>query len=122
VQIATRSGAAAIFAKARSTEPRRFGSPVAALNVLHDVGITVGQFNASEWNPAEQGRNRQQPGPRRGDAQGAPSRCLYRLADRRDSSLYQRPPAKHSARPWEGVAKGTRRAVPEKGDCGIPYP
>ncbi len=53
VQIATRSGAAALLAKARSNEPRRFGNPVAALNVLRDVGITIGQFDASEWNPAE---------------------------------------------------------------------
>jgi len=34
VQIATRSGAA-------------------ALNVLRDVGITIGQFDTSEWNPDE---------------------------------------------------------------------
>src|SRR5574337_1616618 len=53
VQIATRSGAAALLAKARSNEPRRFGNPVAALNVLRDVGITVGRFDASEWNPDE---------------------------------------------------------------------
>lgn len=53
VQIATRSGAAALLLKARSNEPRRFGNPVAALNVLREVGITVGQFDASEWNPAE---------------------------------------------------------------------
>ena len=53
VQIATRSGATALLAKARSTEPRRFGNPVAALNVLRDLGITIGQFDASEWNPAE---------------------------------------------------------------------
>ena len=53
VQIATRSGAAALLAKARSNEPRRFGNPVAALKVLRDVGITIGQFDASEWNPSE---------------------------------------------------------------------
>lgn len=52
VQIATRSGAAALLAKARSNEPHRFGNPVAALKVLRDVGITIGQFDASEWNPA----------------------------------------------------------------------
>lgn len=51
VQIATRSGDAALLAKARSNEPRRFGNPVSALNVLREVGITVGQFDASEWNP-----------------------------------------------------------------------
>jgi hypothetical protein len=58
VQIATRSGADAVLAKARSNEPRRFGNPAAALNVLRDVGITIGQFDASDWNPAEK-----EPGP-----------------------------------------------------------
>ncbi|MBI5780521.1 MAG: hypothetical protein HZA65_02475 [Rhodocyclales bacterium] len=53
VQIATRSGSSAFLAKARSNEPRRFGNPLAALNVLRNVGITIGQFDASEWNPAE---------------------------------------------------------------------
>jgi len=53
VQIATRSGAAALLAKARSNEPRRFVNPLAALNVLRDVGITIGRFDASKWNPAE---------------------------------------------------------------------
>ena len=31
VEIATRSGAAALLAKARSNEPRRFGNPLAAV-------------------------------------------------------------------------------------------
>ncbi len=53
VQIATRSGSGAVLSKARSSEPRRFGNPVAALNVLRDVGITIGQFDSSEWSPAE---------------------------------------------------------------------
>ncbi len=53
VQIDTLSGGEAVLAKARSTEPRRFGNPAAALNVLRDIGITVGQFDASEWNPDE---------------------------------------------------------------------
>ncbi len=53
VQIATRSGSEAVLAKARSTEPRHFGNLSSALNVLRDIGITVGQFDASEWNPAE---------------------------------------------------------------------
>ena len=52
VQIATRNGAAAVLAKARSSEPRRFGNPIAAFNVLRDVGITIGQFDASDWNPS----------------------------------------------------------------------
>lgn len=53
VQIATRNGSGAVLAKARSSEPRRFGNPAVALNVLRDAGITSGQFDASEWNPSE---------------------------------------------------------------------
>lgn len=57
VHIATRSGADAFLAKARSAEPRRFGNLATALNVLRDIGITIGQFDASEWNPAEKEQN-----------------------------------------------------------------
>lgn len=57
VQIATRSGSGAVLAKARSNEPRRFGNPAIALNVLRELGITVGQFDATEWNPAEKTRD-----------------------------------------------------------------
>jgi len=52
VQIDTLSGFGAVLSKARSTEPRRFGNPLAALNVLRDIGITVGLFDASEYDPA----------------------------------------------------------------------
>ncbi len=53
VHINTRSGAAAVLSKARSTEPRRFGNPLSALNVLREIGITVGQFDASKYDPAD---------------------------------------------------------------------
>ncbi|KAA0889361.1 hypothetical protein [Pusillimonas sp. ANT_WB101] len=53
VQIDTRSGSGALLSKARSIEPRRFGTPLAALNVLRAIGITVGQFDASEYDPAD---------------------------------------------------------------------
>lgn len=53
VQIDTRSGSGAVLSKARSTEPRRFGNPLSALNVLREIGITVGQFDASEYDPAD---------------------------------------------------------------------
>lgn len=56
VHINTRSGTDAVLAKARSNEPRRFGNPLSALNVLLELGITVGQFDASEYDP-----NQQQP-------------------------------------------------------------
>ncbi len=53
VQIATRNGPGAVLSKARSSEPRRFGNPIAALSLLRNLGITVGVFDASDWNPAE---------------------------------------------------------------------
>ena len=52
VQIDTLTGAGAVLSKARSTEPRRFGNPLSALNVLREIGITVGQFDAREYDPA----------------------------------------------------------------------
>lgn len=52
VQIATRSGAGAVLSKARSTEPRCFGNPLAALKVLRDIGITAGQFDVSGYDLA----------------------------------------------------------------------
>ncbi|AZG10681.1 hypothetical protein EGT29_23950 [Pigmentiphaga sp. H8] len=52
VQISTRNGSDAVLTKARSSEPRRFSNPAAALNVLRIAGITMGRFDASEWDPA----------------------------------------------------------------------
>ncbi len=64
VQIDTRSGSGAILSKARSTEPRRFGNPLAALNALREIGITVGRFDASEYDPT----NKKQDAGNRGRA------------------------------------------------------
>ena len=66
LEITTHRGDDAVLAKARSSEPRRFGNPTAALNLLRGVGITVGQFDAREWRPDEKNDN---PGNRgRADA------------------------------------------------------
>ena len=51
LEIATRSGQDAFLVKARSTEPRRFGSPNSALIVLRELGISVAQLDATNWNP-----------------------------------------------------------------------
>ena len=51
IEIATRSGQDAFLVKARSIEPRRFGSPNSALIVLRDLGIAVAQIDATNWNP-----------------------------------------------------------------------
>jgi len=58
VEIATRSGQDAFLAKARSTEPRRFGNPTSALIVLRDVGIAVVQLDATNWNPEKKDMTR----------------------------------------------------------------
>lgn len=51
IEIATRNRSGILLAKARSTEPRRFGNPVSALTLLHNIGIVAGAFDASQWNP-----------------------------------------------------------------------
>ena len=53
VRLATSSGYGAVLPEARSSEPRRFGNPIAALSLLRDLVITFGQFDASDWNPDE---------------------------------------------------------------------
>lgn len=58
VEIATRSGQDAFLAKARTTEPRRFGNPASALLVLRDVGIAVVQLDATNWNPEQKDMTR----------------------------------------------------------------
>lgn len=58
VEIATRSGHDAVLSKARTTEPRRFGNPTSALNVLRDVGIAIVQLDATNWNPDEKDMSR----------------------------------------------------------------
>lgn len=75
VEITTRSGSGAVLAKARSSEPRRFGNPAAALNVLRDVGITVGQFDATDWDPAER-----EPVERSSDARAQALRKAHEAA------------------------------------------
>lgn len=58
VEIATRSGSGAVLAKARTTEPRRFGSPTSALNVLRDLGIVIAKLDATNWNPSQKDLSR----------------------------------------------------------------
>ena len=88
IQINTRSGSGAVLSKVRSTEPRRFGNPLAALNVLRKVGITVGQFDASEYDPTD----KEQDAGNRGRAnamRGAHEAAAYNqwLADEIQASI-----------------------------------
>lgn len=58
LRIATRSGQDAVLAKARSTEPRRFGNPASAMVLLREVGIAVAQLDATDWDPKEKDMSR----------------------------------------------------------------
>lgn len=53
IEIATRSGQEAVLAKARSTEPRRFGNPASALLVIREVGLGTAQVDVTHWDPAQ---------------------------------------------------------------------
>lgn len=61
VQIETLKGGEAVLAKARSTEPRRFGNPAQALGLLRELGLTVGAFNVEHWNPDDKSTTRARP-------------------------------------------------------------
>lgn len=75
VQIATRNGSGAVLAKARSSEPRPFGNPVTAITLLRELGITIGQFDTREWNPAER-----MPQARAGDRRAQALRQAHEAA------------------------------------------
>ena len=59
VEIVTHNGEA-ILAKARSTEPRRFGNPFQAMTLLRTIGIVNGAYDMSGYNP-DQGTARTRP-------------------------------------------------------------
>lgn len=61
VRVDTRKGGEAVLAKARSTEPRRFGNPAQALSLLRELGLTVGAFDVGQWNPEEKPAARTRP-------------------------------------------------------------
>ncbi|HEY4144129.1 hypothetical protein [Pinirhizobacter sp.] len=61
VRVGTRFGGEALLAKARSTEPRRFGNPLQALALLRDLGLFVGGFDVGEWDPSDTETARTRP-------------------------------------------------------------
>lgn len=58
IEIETDNGRKAVLSKARTTEPRRFGNPASAMNVLRDAGIVIAQIDATNWNPDEKDMSR----------------------------------------------------------------
>lgn len=58
IEIATRSGQDVFLAKARSTEPRRFGNPASALLVVRDLGLGTARVDVTEWDPDQKDMSR----------------------------------------------------------------
>lgn len=88
VQMDTRSGSSALLSQARSTEPRRFGNPLAAFNVLREIGITFGQFDATDYDPADKepsAGNRVRANAMRGAYE--PAACKQWLASEIEASM-----------------------------------
>lgn len=61
VRIETLKAGEAVLAKARSTEPRRFGNPVQALALLRELGLVAGSFDVAQWRPDEKPATRTRP-------------------------------------------------------------
>jgi hypothetical protein len=55
IQVDTQSGGVAVLAKARTSEPRSFGNPVQALNLLRKLGLFAGTFDIALWQPEQKG-------------------------------------------------------------------
>lgn len=51
LRITTKNNTDALLARARSTEPRAFSNPVLAITLLRKLGIVLGTFDLSQWNP-----------------------------------------------------------------------
>jgi len=60
VRFVTRNGEA-ILTKARSTEPRGFGNPMQAIQVLMGLGIMMGAFDVSQWSSEPDEHSRVRP-------------------------------------------------------------
>jgi hypothetical protein len=60
VRFVTRNGEA-VLTKARSNEPRAFGNPAQAINLLRKLGITIGTFDVSQWKPGQKENVRIRP-------------------------------------------------------------
>ncbi len=50
-----------LLAKARSTEPRRFGNPFQAMTLLHEAGITQGTYDMNEYSADTESSTRTRP-------------------------------------------------------------
>ncbi|WP_338849698.1 hypothetical protein V8J88_11625 [Massilia sp. W12] len=61
VRIHTCNNTQALLAHARSNSPRGFPNPLPAITLLHKLGVTVGEFDISQWNPEQKPLARKRP-------------------------------------------------------------
>ena len=61
VRVATQSGEIITLSKARSKDPRGFIDPRKAMILLRNMGITIGQFDASQWDPEHRDLSKLRP-------------------------------------------------------------
>lgn len=119
IEIATRSGQDAFLAKARSTEPRRFGNPASALLVVRDVGLGTAQVDVTQWDPDQKDMSRSREtrseALREAHQAAAYSRQLANdieasIADPRPSVSHSEVMARMDARIGRHKAAGAKRA------------
>ncbi len=119
MEITTRSGHDAFLVKARSTSPRRFGSPNSALMVLRTMGIAVAQLDATHWNPDQkevtQNRDSRAQAMRQAHEAAAYNQWLATeiqeaIADPRPSVAHDEVMARMDARMARHKAAGAKRA------------
>lgn len=61
IRVATQSGETVTLSKARSRDPRGFIDPRKAMILLRDMGIAVGQFDSSAWDPKHRDLSKLRP-------------------------------------------------------------
>ena len=61
VRIKTKNNAEAVLSRARSAEPRGFPNPLPASALLRKLGIVIGTFDLSHWNPEQKPIVRNRP-------------------------------------------------------------
>lgn len=61
VRIKTKNNTEAVLSRARSAQPRGFPNPLPAIALLHKLGIVIGAFDLSRWNPEQKPIVRRRP-------------------------------------------------------------
>ncbi len=61
VRVKTKNNAEAILTHSRSNDPRPFANPLPAITLLRKLGLVIGTFDVSNWNPDQKPLARSRP-------------------------------------------------------------